>query len=349
MDRQLAIVAALGILWLGASANGREEPADAGAASERAGTTSTASAPSVAVVEWQTDLAAAQADAKKRGVLAIVIYTDADTPACEAYNDQTLARSGVRRFLADWAAVKIDVATDEGKKLLAAAKAEEPPLTQVFLPGGELLDSFVGYSPERTLLERLGHAVDYMAAVSAKEQTPELEWKAIQARLGTSTAAKVAPKLEALAKGDRLPTGVSRAKVLLALGQLDAAIAPDKADAVFQDAIKNAGDDKHVAAVALIGRARLAGAKKQYPQARSLCEEAAKTCTASPEVGQAYMLKATIEYMGVGDPTAAKATVDEFIRKYPDDPIIKSARDLQEVLKAPVIRPVTTASAPAAE
>ena len=126
--------------WLAAS-----QPAG-GAATSTAPATgpATATAPAERLVEWHRQYAAAAREARSRKVPLLVVYFDAEAPAWEALQQRTLQDIQTRRFLARFAAVRLDATAGEGKKRFQATGAKETPLTQVLSPEGDLLDSIPG-------------------------------------------------------------------------------------------------------------------------------------------------------------------------------------------------------------
>lgn len=296
----------------------------------------TASAPAERLVQWHVQHKPAAAEARKRSRLLVVVFFDPDAPACQDFQTHTLSVLGTRRLLGEFAAVKLNVTRGEGKKRFAATAAKATPLTQVFTPGGELLDSFPGcIIPARRFHERLGKSEAYWEAATARPATLQRRWKAAEARLWLSTREKSAGQIQALLKlpAKKLPKGLTPARLKLALGRAWELSKPQQARRHLLQARKLAPREADVAGEALLALCRIAKRTKKYKQAHQFCVEYIKAFPKGPAIGEAHYAKAVLEYSALDDRAAARATLLEFLEKYPDHPQAVRIRELLEVIK----------------
>lgn len=303
-----------------------------------------ASAP--AVVKWADNYEAAKAEAKTRNVPLVVIYLSDYVPASEGLAKRVLGDLGIKTLLADFAAVKIDANSDAGRPLFEATKQANPPLTQIFAPAGELLDSFPGGVSPEFFENHLKATRNYCQAADQKPQTPQSKWEAAQARIVLSTRAKAIPLLDELAKAP--PEGVAAEQVKLAKAQ--ALLPGDKPAArkLAEEVLKSAGDKFETGGEAMLLLASLAEGDKDYKAALDHTYKYIKTFPKGPKVGLAYYRKAILE-MQLNDRPAAVATLKFFVENYREDPGVGAARELLQALSATPISPPTSSSAPASK
>lgn len=329
----MALAAGLLLAALGATQPSTRPSATATAP---ATATATASAPAEKLVHWHVQYKPAAAEARKQDRLLVVVFFDPDAPACQDFEARTLSNLGTRRLLGGFAAVKLNVTKGEGKKRFAATGAKATPLTQVFSPGGELLDSFPGcIIPAGRFIERLGKSEAYWAAASARPATLQRRWQAAEARLWLSTREKSAGEIQALLKlpAKKLPEGLTPARLNLALGRAWELAKPAQAQTHLLQARKLAPREVDVAGEALLALARIAKRTRKYKQAHQFCVEYIKAFPAGPGIGQAHHTKAVLEYSALDDKAAAKETLRKFLEKYPDHPDAVRIRELLEVIK----------------
>ncbi|MHC4716145.1 MAG: tetratricopeptide repeat protein [Planctomycetota bacterium] len=314
--------AALSILIAAASASAGAQPATRP-------TTATAPAPP-RTVTWHFDYRRAVNEARRRRVLLLVVYQDRDAPASETLAEVTLADRATRELLADFAAVRIDAATDPGKARLAVLGAGEAPLTRVLTAAGELLDSLPGFVGPAELRERLGKALAWQKAVTSRPFDAAARWRAVQARLALSTRHQAAKDIDALLKTPpgKGPKGVTRAGLRLARGRALSLADPARAEKDLREALRLAGEDARVRGSALLELSDLSFRTGRAEQARELCARYIKQLPGGPEIGRAWYTKAKIEMLALGKPDEAARTLRQFLRQRPDDPCGVQARDL---------------------
>ncbi len=326
-------------------------------------TTATAptTAPVIPMVHWHSQRKSAVQQARKNNSLLLVVYMENSSPACQAFERLSLKRVSVKRFLASFSAVKLDITTAEGRKRFAGTGVTETPLTRVFTPKGELLDSIPGcIIPASTLLRRLEYSLDYWAASGAKPFTSAAQWKAIQSRLKLSTRIKTVPAIDKLLKVPvrKLPAGATRGRLILARGKALIFKKPSQADKDLKKALKLGSGDEQAEGEALLELAYLAEKGEHYKEAYDYCRRYIKSFPAGPAVGRAYYTKAVLEFQALDDEAGARATLEHFIREYPNDPKTVSAKHLLKMMDpatpiptpvpAPTTTPTTTpATAPA--
>ncbi len=322
-----AVIAIAGIL--AAATHPTTRPATATSAP------TTTSAPAPKNVRWMQSYDAAVAEARKSSKLLLAVYFDVDSPAWEMYERATLSDRTTRQFLADFTAVKLDVARGDGKKRFAATGAKETPLTQVLTPKGELLDSIPGcVLPAKALREQLALSQDYWRAVNARPFTTDARWQAAASRSLLSTGHKAVKDIDALGKlaPDKLPAGVSKAGLLVMKGNALAA-KPDQAQKHYAEAYRLAPDDEQVGGAALVARARAMLELKQYPEAHKLCVLYIDKFPNSADIWPAYLLKVITEYQGLDNRAAAVGTLKTFIEKYPDNPDVVEAKQYLKAIE----------------
>lgn len=309
-------------------------------------TTAPATAPAPPrTVAWHRTYAEAADDARRRGTPLVAVYLDTDAPASEALAELTLADAGIAELLADFAAVKLDAAAGEGKALLAKARAGEAPVTQVLSPGGELLDSLPGFVTAKTLRGRLEDALAWQRAVSATPFDPAARWRAVQARLGLSTRAEAVKDIDALLKrpAGQLPQGADHPRLRLARGEALSAADPARAQEDLQEALRLRAADEAVGGRALLELADLWFRTARPKQAVEACARYVEQFPDGPEAGRAWYTKAKVELLGVADPAKAAGTIEQFLRKRPDDLWAVRAQALLEQAREqlPASRPAT--------
>ncbi len=313
-------------------------------------TTAPTTAPAIPQVHWHSQHKPAAEQAKKDNTLLLVIYMEDASPACQAFERLSLKRVSVRRFLASFSAVKLDITTAEGRKRFAKTGAKETPLTRVFTPKGELLDSIPGcIIPASAFLGRLEYSLNYWSA-AAKPGDAEARWKAVQARLELSTRAEAVSAIDKLLKMSvrKLPTGATPGRLNLAKGKALMFTKPARADKALKKAMKLGSGDPLAEGEAMLELAHLAEEKEHYKRAYDYCRRYIKSFPAGPAVGRAYYTKAVLEFQALDDEAGARKTIEKFIREYPNDPKVVPAKQLLKMIDP--ARPVPTtmpASAPA--
>ena len=326
-------------------------PADAGTtepASMPTTATAPATVPAIQQVHWHSQHKSAAQRARKDNTLLLVVYMEDASPACQAFEHLALKRASVKRFLASFSAAKLDITTAEGRKRFAKTGAEETPLTRVFTPKGELLDSIPGcIIPASVFMGRLEYSLNYWSAADAKAPDAASRWKAVQARLKLSTRAEAVGDIDKLLKMSvrKLPAGATPGRLQLAKGKALMFTKPARADKALQKALELGSGDPLAEGEALLELARLREEKEHYKQAHNYCRRYIESFPAGPAVGRAYYTKAVLEFQALDDEAGARKTLDKFIREYPNDPKVVSARQLLKVIDPP--RPVsTTTTAP---
>jgi len=318
--------------WLAAS-----QPASGPATSTAPATgPATATAPAERLVEWHRQYDGAVREARSRKVPLLVVYFDPDAPAWEALQQRTLQDIQTRRFLARFAAVRLDATAGEGKKRFQATGAKETPLTQVLSPEGDLLDSIPGaIIPAEEFRERLACSLAYWKAVSAKPFDVAAQWQAVQARLKLSTRGQAAAAIDRLMKlpAGRLPQGVGPAHLHLAKGKALLSAAAKKAETHLRKARELAPKDPSAAGEALIAMIELALQASEYQKAHQYCAEYIKDFPSGPDIGSAYYYKALVEMTGLDDRAEAVNTLKQYLGKYGDDAGAVRARKLLQSLE----------------
>ena len=335
---QFVLIAATALVGLLTVLAGPEH--DHGPATSTSPATATASAPTERFVRWHGQYKPAAAEATKNKTLLLVVYYDADAPAWQAFDSQTLARRATRTFLADFAAARVNVKSDAGKKLFKATGAKETPLTQVLTPAGKLLDSIPGcIIPASLLIGRLSASQEYWSAATAPA-TPATRWRAVRARLKLSTRHEAAGEIDKLLKlpPAKLPKGVSKAKLTLAKGVALVKTKPTQAAKLLAQAYKLAPDDADVGGEALLQQAAIAEKTKEYQQAYELCIKYIKAFPSGKGVWRAYKAKAVLEYLPLDDQAGARDTLEKFMEEYPDHPQVAKARRMLEAIKPPEVK-----------
>ena len=316
--------------------------------SEGATQPETQTAPARPQVKWLDEYRQAVEQAKKDDKLLLVVYMENDSPACQAFENLSLTRSAVKEFLVSFTATKIDIASSEGRKAFAETGAQETPLTMVIAPDGELLDSIPGcIIPASSLIARLGYSLDYRSACCVKTPDAQSRWKAVQNRLKLSTRAACVPVIDELLKlpDGKLPEGVTAGKLHLARGMALMFAKPEAAEKDLKDAMKAGAGDPAVEGSALLELVRLSQSVEQPKQAYEYCRQYIKSFPNGPDIGSVYYTKAVLEFQALGDEAAAGKTLEQFIREYPDEPKVVSARQLLEMIVA-AGQAATTTSAP---
>jgi tetratricopeptide (TPR) repeat protein len=327
----LAILAGMLLAAIGAT-----QPPRAPSATGPATAPATASAPAERLVEWHLQHKGAADEARKRNCLLVVVFFDPDAPACQDYQARTLSDLQTRRLLGGFAAARLKVTAGDGKKRFAATGPKATPLTQVFTPAGELLDSFPGcIIPPGRLHERLGKSQAYWKAAAARPATVERRWEAAEARLSLSTRHKSAGEIQALLKlpAKALPEGLTQGRLKLALGRAWELSRPEQARTHLLAARKLAPKDAAVAGDALLVLSAIAKRDRKYKQAHQFCAEYIKAFPKGEGIGQAYHTKAVLEYSALDDRAAARETLSGFLEDYPDHPMAVRIRELLEAIK----------------
>ncbi len=341
----MAAIIFVSVLW--------QPPFPAGAVTtEPASMPTTATAPTTApvipMVHWYGQHKSAAQRARKDNTLLLVVYMESSSPACQAFERLSLKRASVKRFLASFSAVKLDITTADGRKRFAGTGATETPLTRVFTPKGELLDSIPGcIIPASALLRRLEYSLDYWAASGAKPFTSSAQWKAIQSRLKLSTRVKTVRAIDKLLKVPvrKLPAGATPGRLILARGKALIFKKPAQAEKDLKKALKLGSGDPEAEGEALLELAYLSEKGEHYKAAHDYCRRYIKSFPAGPSVGRAYYTKAVLEFQALDDEAGARATLEQFIRDYPNDPKAVSAKHLLKIMDpaAPVPTPATGA------
>lgn len=317
--------------------------ASGGPDTEPATRPATATAPALPEVRWHAQYKPAARQAQKEKTLLLVVYMDAGAPACEAFEARTLGRVLTRRFLASFAAVKLDIASTEGRGRFAKTGAAATPLTQVLTPKGELLDSIPGcIIPASKFRRRLEHALEYWKAIGTRPFDAEAQWKAVQARLKLSTRHKTVPVIDRLLKLSvrKLPVGATPARLHLARGKALLFTKAGESQKALKRALKLGADDAQAAGEAMLSLARLAERAEKYKQAHEYCLRYIKTFPEGPGIGRAWYTRAVLEVQALDDMAAARQTLREFIRLCPDSPRVVDARRLLKMLAPPAKKPV---------
>ena len=294
-----------------------------------ASTPSTAPAASAPAPRWHSKYGPAAEEARRRGVLLVVILVDPEAPACQALEEQVLSAPATRRFLSDFATAKLDVRLPAVRKRFPAVTPETTPLTQVFSPAGELLDSIPGcVLPASSFCQRLARSQAYYRAATTRPAGPAAVWAAIQARLRLSTRQRAVGQIDKLLKLPRadLPRGVTPARLHLAKGEALLRADPPRARKHLERAGKLAGDDTSVAAEALFRLGELAAYLKQYRTAHKHYADYIKRFPRGRDVGRAYFRRAMLEWTALDDQAAARDTLRALVRLHPDDPAAVKAR-----------------------
>lgn len=321
-----------------APATGSAPVATAAVAAASAPATASVPASRIAVVNWHGEFDPAAAEARRRGVLLIVVFFDADSPTCQSYEEQALSDLALRQYLADFAAARLNGAGGDGLKRLKELGQSDTPVTTVYAPSGELLDVLPGaIVPGRALVQAMERSRRYWQEASVKPATPASRWEAVQARLALSTRDQAAAEIERLMNlpPEQLPPGATPGRVALAKGMALQGLANDRAQEAYEQAIKLGGDDAQAAGRALIRLGDLAGFRRQYPRALEHYRRYIRQFPKGPDVGQAYCGKAMIELLPMDSKAAAAETLKEFIHNYPDDPLVVRARELLETAAEP--------------
>ncbi|MDY7010391.1 MAG: tetratricopeptide repeat protein [Planctomycetota bacterium] len=305
------------------------------ATTEPASAPTTTTAPVIPQVHWRDQYLPAAEQANKDNTLLLVVYMEDDSPACQAFENLSLKRASVRCFLASFSAVKVDITTTEGRGLFAKTGTAETPLTQVITPKGKLLDNIPGcIIPASALMERLEYSLDYWSAVGEKAPDAVSRWAAVQARLKLSTRAESVPLIDKLLKMPvrKLPAGVTQARLRLAKGKALMFTKPDDADKNLKKALKLGSGDPSAEGEAMLELAHLSEIKENYKQAHDYCRRYIESFPSGASIGEAYYKKAVLEFQSLDDKSAAGKTLEKFIREYPNDPKVVSARQLLKMI-----------------
>jgi len=300
-------------------------------------------------VTWHGTHDEAAADARKRPAPLAVIYVDPDAPASAAMVEMTLADPGIRELLAGFAAVKLNAAAGEGKSRLAKAGAGEAPVTQLFSPTGELLDSLPGFATATTLGAHLEAVLAWQKAASTTPLTPAARWQAVQARLKLSTRPRAVKEIDALLElpADKLPSEADRGRLRLARGEALAWADPPRARKDFAEALCLGAKDPAVGGRALLELADLSFRRGLPKRAVASCARYIERFPGGPEVGRAWYTKAKIELLGLNDPVSAAGTLEKFLDRRGDDPWAVKAEALLERARKR-LPPATKPAKPAA-
>jgi len=319
-----------------ASASAPATKATTPATAASAPATATASAPSIRLVQWHVEHKTAAAAARKRNTLLVIVYSDRDAPAWDDFDARTLRDVPTRRFLADFAALHLDATAGEGKKRFAATGAAEAPLTQVFSPAGELLDSLPGcIIPASKFRECLSHSVAYWKASLAKPFDAAARWRAAQARLALSSRAEAVGDIDGLLKlpAKKRPKGATEARLHLARGRALLLAKPAKARPSLEKALTLAPKDPAVGGEALLALGRLEAVGREYRKAHGHLQQYVKQFPKGPGIGEACYRKAVLEATALDDRAQAQKTLEAFIAAHPDDLQVVRAKRLLESLK----------------
>jgi len=295
-----------------------------------------ASAPAPKLVHWQSRFDPAAAEAKKRRVPLLVIYGDPDHPASQAFDQMTLSDAATREFLSEVAAVRLDATRGEGKARFAKTGAKEAPLTQIFSPDGQLLDSRRGcIIPASRFRQRVSRSQAYWRAATTKPFDAAARWRAVEARLKLSTRAAAAGDIDALLKlpaGQR-PRDVTPAALHLARGKALMYASAKQAEQSLRKAHELAPKDADVGGQAMLLLAEALFRAGRAEEAHGFCTRYIKAFPASEAVGSAYLTKARLEFLGLGKPAQARATLEAFLDQRSDDPLAVAARRLLDDVK----------------
>ena len=298
------------------------------------------------VVQWHETYEQAEAEATKRKCLRVVVYFDPADPAWEPFEDMTLKRPATRRMLAEFAACRLNVKDPAKKKRFTKAGGRSTPLTHVLTPDGKPLDVMIGcIIPAGRFCERLQTSLDWYDAATAKPKDPAARWRAVQARLKLSTADGSLGDIDALLKTRlaKRPEGVTDARMRLARGLAQRSSAPDKARADFNKAVKQAGEDKYIAAEATLALADLDAALDNNQAAHTAYSKYLKQFPKGMDAGLAAVRKATLEFAAFDDVPGAKATLMKILRDHPDDARAAEAKalleNIEKLLKKPKPKP----------
>ncbi len=335
--------------------------ASAGPPATRPATSAPASRPAEPVVRWHETYEPAAAEAARRKCLLVVVYFDLSLPACEYFEEMTLSKPATRSFLAAFAACRLNVADAAKKKRFKATGFSEPPLTQVLSPDGELLNELAGcILPASRFRGQLQATTGYYAASTVKPFDAAARWRAVQARLQLSTSLKAVADIDGLLKlpAGKRPRGVGRPELLLARGQARRIAKPEKAREDFAEVMKLAPKDPATGGRALLALADMAWGREKIKSAHERYARYLRDYPKGPEAGTAAIRKAMVEFSGLKDAAAARATLGTFIRGHPDDAKIVDAKALLESLeklkdfhtpkRKPARKPTTRPARPAA-
>ena len=270
------------------------------------------------VVHWHELYAPAASEAKKAGKLLVVFFFDPDAPASQTLEELSLDDKETRRFLADYAAVRLSAVAGEGKKRFAATGVKEAPLVQVFSPTGELLDSRAGaIIPAAKFCERISRSAAYWQAATTRPFTPARRWRAVQARLRLASRAKAVGDIDRLLKlpAAQRPAGVSEGMLRLARGRAWVRVKPDQAVKDLAAARKLAPKQAAVAGAASLELADLHARADRYKQAHALCAAYVKTWPDGPMIARACYRKGFLEAMALGQRVEALKTLNAFLEK----------------------------------
>ena len=303
-------------------------------------TTQSASQPASAPTSltWMTAFDEGLAQAGKADSLMLVFWFDPESPACQAMQDKTFAQAELVRALRGLALVRLDVTREGNKPRFAGQRAKRPPLTQTYSPASQLLDSLPGFLDGPGVLAMIQRSQQFLAADRQGRATPDdaqRRWAKVQARLALSSRAQAGEDIDWLLarKPGQLPPSITPARLQLALGQATQQTDPVKARQAFEQARTLAGEDTVSAACALLGLAELAIQAESYSRAHDLLDQYIREYPAGQSIGKVAIRKASIEINALDNRPAARATLEEFLRKYPDDPAVVQAKELLEALK----------------
>ncbi|OPX24537.1 MAG: hypothetical protein B1H04_01865 [Planctomycetales bacterium 4484_123] len=286
-------------------------------------------------VRWHSSQQPAAAEARKTGRLLVVVFHDPTHPASQAFEEMTLSDPATREFLADFIAVRLDATKGEGKRRLEKLKLGEAPLTCVYSPQGQLLDSIPGcIIPAGRFCQRLARSAAYWRAATSRPFDPAARWRAVQARLKLSTRAQAAAEIDKLLKlpTEKLPKDVTPAKLHLAKGMALLRSAPKQAEAHLNKARSLAAGDADTSAQALLTLAELYDRTGRTKAAHELYGLYIARFPRAGEVGRAYCAKAVLEWVGLNDQNRARKTLREFLSRYPDDTHAIRARGMLEMI-----------------
>ena len=284
---------------------------------------------------WHHTYRPAVQEARRTGKLLVVIFHDPTHPASQTFDEMTLSDPATRKFLARFVTVKLDATRAEGKRRLAETAQHEAPVTCVYSPQGELLDTIPGcIIPAERFRRRVACSAAYWRAATSRPLDPAAKWRAIQARLKLSTRAKAAEDIDELLRlpPKKLPKGLTPAKLHLAKGMALMRSAPKQAEASLNKARASAGDDITTSARAVLVLAELYDRTGRLDKAHEFYGLYIERFPKASDIGRAYCAKALLEWVGLNDPSRARKTLREFLDRYPDDAHAIRAKEMLDML-----------------
>lgn len=105
---------------------------------------------------WKTDLAKAQAEAKKTGKLVMVDFNAAWCGPCKLYKRDVFPKPAFIKATKD--VILVDIDTDKQPQLAQKFKVQGIPDIRFLAPNGREVGKVVGYGGEKALLDALAKA-----------------------------------------------------------------------------------------------------------------------------------------------------------------------------------------------